>query len=638
MLLGATGIPVLAFMSTTLYRKEGLLWYVLSTRRIRMPINSKDREHILNAVKQLNIQAHNGFNNFSKNINLPETIVLDINDIPSLQAIVKTIYALNQEKPDAERILLRTAAGGEEKPYSHSYSFTNGVNADVIIRLVGQDFNKIEPAEQKNVMRIGASLQIGNTDKTLYEKYDLALPTSSLIPYVTVAGLATNAGHGTGKDQPSFSGLIQGMTLCLPNGDIVRLDAKHPDFATIRAANLGLFGIIIDLDLACIKASKMQCIMQKRSIPELIDDIKNGLLLDDPYISIMYVPTYQANELTNKEFKNVIIYRWQPIDKSNQDVNNKPILSHLRQNIEINLSEDMHITDLLRAHPEIIPYYNKYLVSHVAIGEKDSMSIGPWYTMHYQNAYPWDIDDADYLFQVHNNCNEVVIAIEQVVSTLTQFAANKQYPIVDAIYLRLFKGTNGGLSSSPHTDNTYVCGLDMVTSNGIKGYQEFKNEMSNFFINGPLKSKPHWGKYLPESVDYAKLYGDKYHAFIMALHNWYKKHDIRIENSMLLTAYFCHLLQLPYAPISRQASEISTVNTTATPSHAKTQEMIQSLLTYLDGQKEVDDVALRKRLNMLYAAHETSRALTLFKARQEATDRRDTNMQVESEKPCCAIL
>jgi len=108
----------------------------------------------------------------------------------------------------------------------------------------------------------------------------------------------------------------------------------------------------------------------------------------------------------------------------------------------------MHITDLLREFPVIIPYYMRYLVSRVAIGSKDNISVGPWYTMHYQTAFPWDIDDADYLFKVSQDSREISAALEKIVATLTNDTKNHRYPVIDAVYMRMFQGTNGGLSTS----------------------------------------------------------------------------------------------------------------------------------------------------------------------------------------------
>ena len=513
-----------------------------------MTISKYEMEKIVEVANQHNVKVKEGWKNFSENLDVSNALVLEIEDVKSLQAIVAQIHDINQQKNSDERILLRAAAGGRNQEYSESYSFTPGAEGDVIIHLVGKEFREIKETENKNVMSIGASMQIGEIDTELYEKYNLSLPTSSLIPYVTAAGLSANAGHGTGKDQPGFCGLIKAMTVCLPNGRIVRIDEKHKDFETIRASHLGLFGIVLNLELECASAKKMICYMDVSNIPDFISKVKSGLFHKFPYVSVMYVPTYQSNELMSTKYNNVIIYCWTPVDKEIPDQNSCPKLAHFGQEIEIQLEKGLNITDLLRDCPHLIPYFTRYLVSKAAIGSKDITAIGPWYNMHYQTAFPRDIDDADYLFEVSEDCKEVTVALEKIIHSLTAFAKNNKYPITDAVYLRLISGTNGGLSTSAHTKGNYVCGLDMVSSNGISGYTQFKNEMAKYFLEGELKAKPHWGKYVPLDIDYRKMYGKSFDIFVNALEEWYKQHNIKLDHSMLLNRFHCDVLQLPYHP------------------------------------------------------------------------------------------
>jgi len=171
---------------------------------------------------------------------------------------------------------LRVAAGGKTenghpKEYSESFSLSPCAAGDVIVRLIGPEFQKIDVVDEKNnIVCVGAGVQIGELDKILYEKYKLCLPTSSLIGFVTFVGLITNAGHGTGRNEGSVAELIVAITFCLPNGEILRIDAEHLDFETIRACNLGLFGVILNVEIKCAPAKKLQCVMEARSINELV--------------------------------------------------------------------------------------------------------------------------------------------------------------------------------------------------------------------------------------------------------------------------------------------------------------------------------------------------------------------------------
>lgn len=605
-----------------------------------MSITQEEKELLINLSGKNKIRLKKGWKNFSENLNAPEVLVMDIEDIESLSNLVAKIDEINQTKAPAQRIILRTAAGGRETEYSQSFSFTPGAEADVIIRLVGNEFRSIQKTSQQNVVCVGGSVQIGELDTELFEKHNLSLSTSSLIPYVTVAGLAANAGHGTGKDQPGFCGLIKAMTLCLPNGKIVRIDHTHPDFEAIRASNFGLFGIVINMELECIEAKNMICVMDVSNIPDLIKKIKDGLFFKYPYVSVMYMPTYQPDEMTSERYNNVIIYNWMPADKNMPIQNSHPTLAHFTQELEIKSENVLRITDLYRDKPQLIPYFMRYLVTKAGIGSKDAISVGPWPTVHYQTAFPHDIDDADYLFEVGKGCDEILQALETIVTSLTKQAAKGEYPITDAMYFRFISGSeedelkpgNVGLSTSAHKKGKYVCGLDMVSSNGIPGYSEFKEEMKAYFLNSELHAKPHWGKYVPLDVDYRKVYGEEiFDHFVDVLENWYKTHNIKISNSMLLNSFFCQVLQLPYQP-ELGLDQFHAFNRETMRTNSKW--LASKIAKNLDG-----DIAeakeLKKRLKGIDNGKVANNKSTVF---QQPTAAKKQDEVVRRENKSCCVL
>lgn len=358
-----------------------------------MSLHDQDKKALVEIARRNHAKftTKNGWHNFTGHQDEPFALVLDVQDKESLQIIMRALFELNQKHKPEERLTLRAAAGGLNEKYSQSFSFSDVSEADVIVRLVGKEFQHVErvPGESA-IVNVGGSIQIGTLHKILDEQFDLTLPTSSLIPYVTVAGLTATGGHGTGIDQPSFPGLIRSMTMCLPNGDIVKIDKNHPDFETIRGAHLGLFGIVLDVDLECIPGKKLECLMQVRSVPQFLEEVKNGLFVNPewPNTSVLYLPFYK-NDLTDKDAKNVIIYRWHPVDKNIKDVNNHPNLMRFDQAAQIELAEDFHIMDLLRAHPSLIPPYMQYLAAQLVVGDKDALRIGSWHDVaHYQNSIP----------------------------------------------------------------------------------------------------------------------------------------------------------------------------------------------------------------------------------------------------------
>ena len=115
-----------------------------------MPLTTLDTIAIGNHVRFLNksrdpknqIKISKGWENFCETSKLPQALVIDIPDEEALQSISRFIYSLNVEKNS--NIVMRPAAGGVKgkvfdclsKNYSDSFSLSNIVEADVVVRLV----------------------------------------------------------------------------------------------------------------------------------------------------------------------------------------------------------------------------------------------------------------------------------------------------------------------------------------------------------------------------------------------------------------------------------------------------------------------------------------------------------------------
>jgi hypothetical protein len=502
-----------------------------------------------------NTSVKNGWQNFMNTQQQADAIVIDVNNTQALQTLMQFFHSANQQKLPDERIIIRAAAGGHHSQYSASFSATSVANADIIIRLTGNEFKKVTRHDHSNLIRTGTSIQIGELDKFLYENFELSLPSSSLIPYVTAGGLAAAGGHGTGKNQPSFAGLLRGMTLCLETGEIVHIDKTHPDFETIIGAHNGLFGIVLDMDIECIPAKKLQCVMEKRSVPEFFEEVEKGLFESDPYVSVMYVPSYLPDELTNTAVNNVIIYRWRPVPLDTKDSHHKPCLDNLEQAVLNNLDEAINLPEILRTYPKLIPIYQRHLTAPITIGSKDSLSLGPWHEMmHYRTAYPNDLDEICGIFPVNTQPvnapqgQEIVKAMKHAITLLNEHAKRSEYPVSYAFYLRYLQGTNGGLSfTGDNTDSPNkrkVIAMDIITNKNIKGFAEFEKNMRDFFLN-EVDAKFHWGKNAPFDLDYEKLYGPRWQETKDTLEKWHRDHGIETTKSMLLNPLFSQVFKYP---------------------------------------------------------------------------------------------
>lgn len=609
-----------------------------------MPLTQDDLDRLDHVLTTPAVAAHvihkKGWRNFSRNVNLPDATVLRIKTISVLQTIMRTVYELNANKQPNERVTVRVAAGGrEDDKWSKSYSFTPGVEADIVIQLVGNEFRQIQTVDKEHhVYRLGASLQIGEVDKHLYDRGSV-LPTSSLIPYVTVAGLSANAGHGSGKDQPGFAGLIKKMTLMLPNGDIKQIDETHPDFEAIRGAHLGMFGIVLDIEVQCAPAMKLQCVMEKRSLSEFLEEVKQGLFDRDYAVSVMYVPTYLDNELFNRHVKNVIIYRYNPVPISVNDSNHTPVTDRLSQGIQISVQEKFDIDDLLREHPSLLPYYLRYLVTRTTVGCQDQIEVGPWPMFHYQTAFPRSMNDMSFLFPVSDKGGrqEIIDAYTRFVQLLADHAKRGEYPVAYATYGRYFKGTKGGLSTSAQQPDEHMFGFDVVSLPGLKGFEEFRRNMSTYLIEH-LRGRPHWGKYVPENINLAKMYDLE--AFNGVLHRWYEANHLLLDHSPFINDFAARLLNrpdlVPVLPLSAKALSSEDLAKVV-----PVKELVKCTAACIKETDE-DAIAFKKRLQMVAQTSKASNSRHSTFSSKHHEDKNDKGKQragssrcPDAEKPRC---
>lgn len=513
-----------------------------------MTLMTHERLAICDFIKKekLAIEASSGWQNHSGFKSNPRALVLDVDNTPSLQQVLQFITALNDKKTAAFRTLVRPAAGGLGTKYSQSYSINGIDDADIVVRLVGKEFTEINSVDvESKTVSIGPSIQIGDLNRRLYDNHQLTLSTSSLNPYISFMGLAANNGNGTGREQPCIAGLIQSMTVCLTNGRIVRLDKSHPDFETIKTASQGLFGFVLSLEITCIEAKKLSLVAEVMSLAELIEEINTGLFPRDPYVSVLIVPMYQPDELTNRCYRNVCVYRWHPVSLDTPDHNAPTYFTHLKQEVETSLYDCINLGEFLSAHPQFTPWFTRYIARGIAIGETTHRSVAPWYSSaHHQTGYPKAVEDIGFLFRVSPNCHEAVEALHRVFSQLSTQAERGEYPIISGIYLRYLKGTPAGRALSEADENRQICAFDMASHHEASGQPVFRKTMAEFFQK-QLGAWPHLGKYIPDD------YRFKTPDFVRALEQWHMENGLALERSMLLTPHYCKLLELPYEVAKR---------------------------------------------------------------------------------------
>jgi hypothetical protein len=527
-----------------------------------MSLSAEDRELVIEFAKTLGVHvSKDGWENFAHNIINKNALRFRFQTIEQVCKVNEFVGDLNRRN-GYPAITMRTAAGGKGTEYSQSFSFTDcvGADTDIVCHLLGAEdspffeITVVDPV--RKIVRFGANVQVGTADKIGYENREISanLPTASLIPYPTVVGLLMNAGHGTGKDQPAVAGLVEAITICGPDGKIRRIDRNDPKyggakFDTLIGANMGLFGTVLNVELRCRPAAKIKSTLIKTNIAQFEKMVAEGLFDKYPYVSAMYMPTYRQDELKETCEPNLEVVIWEPVDNElelaethNEDKHNHPETRFIEQEASIRINDAINIPQLLSAHKQLIPYMMR-LIAAIEIGNQNETTVGPWGTQaHYQVAYPAPkppatLDDVDCLFPTTGtNCPEIVSALKHVAGRLGELAKQNIFPVIDAIYLRYFKGFKGGLSTSSFTHGDHVCAFDIVSSANIPGWQVFKLEMMQYFINA-LDAKLHLGKTVlvdgkfPVDNYMSRAYGQHYTDFINLLKEYYEECELPLEKS-----------------------------------------------------------------------------------------------------------
>ncbi len=531
----------------------------------------KLRKYLNHPEIKKHIKIREEFRNYTDSQINPDAIVIDIEDMDTLKNILRIIHALNNAKPANDPISVRAVAGGrkENDEYSASYSATEITKADINLRLTGHAFTNIERLADSNVVRVGGSVQMLELQKYIEKKYGLVLPTASLIPYVTVAGLSATGGHGTGRDMPSFVGLIRGATIITAHGEEVRLDRSNPDFEVLMSAHCGMLGVIKDMDIDCMPAKKLQNIQEKRSLAELFDEIRNGLFLKNEYVSVLISPLYRNDELTNRRLKNVDIITQKPVPLTTHNVNHHPSLDHFKQEAEMRAEQLVNVPEFLRQHEELIPLYMQNLVSPASIGNKDEFSEGDWATQwHFRTAFPHpdcgnDTTEKSVLDEIcafipvkdvaRNEAHgeEIIRFLEDLYAKMRDEMERGEYAVNYAIFIRFLAGSKAGLSCTAVPDGYHSCAIDITTIGNAGGFDEVKRYITDITLN-EYHGNFHPGKNWTAGLDYRRIYGDKLDQYKQALVRWNQKNHIDEARNPFLNELMREVLQYPQRQLQAQ--------------------------------------------------------------------------------------
>lgn len=537
-----------------------------------MALTKKQREAIIDLIKRENLYLdyveNAQWSNFCKTLVLSDVLLLKIKNVNAVQRIIEKIDELNRQVDPEERITCRVAAGGrKDQVDSNSFSLTPWVEADIIINLdlAASDEYAIEQIDETTV-RAKPGPQIKAFDEILDSKKLATKSPPSLIHRVTPFGLAAIGCHGTDMKNGAYSDNIKSITFLLMNGQLKKIDrnTNPDDFDLIASAHLGLFGIVVEMELECKPAEKLERIETAMSFPEFVEAVETGELprKDYPMLSVFYVPTYD-NDLENREHKNVKVIEYKPVPLYTENENFNPECDDLAQWLQVELEENLRVTDVLALFPKLVPLFMRYIVAHYAVGDGTVKSIGPAPAQyHYQTRYPNSINDLDGLFPLSADFHEMVAAFKKVAKETQEAKERGEAPVTFGAYGRIFQNKRYPATLAPgshHSEKDYTCGFDVVSSPGAAGFERFRDTLVQYLIE-ELNSKLHWGKYVPldKGIDYEKMYGKDMQKFKKTLKKFYRDNGLELEKSPFLTAFPCQILSMKkYMPAVQDRITVS---------------------------------------------------------------------------------
>lgn len=518
--------------------------------------------------------------NYMESVKKPKAVVVQVDNEKQVQDIMRAVKKQNAQHPD-HKISVKGTAGWADKEstwccfpwakvheqrYNESFSFSEGSVADVIIRFSPkyqgvQKLGEMEhtpPVDSKNPLDylrvyeilVTAGVQIAKLAQKLRD-FGLSLRTVSMLSWASAVGLAGTGGHGTGRDEPAFSGQITGLRICDYEGKIREITVADDDFATLCAAHSGALGIVLSMTMKVVEAFNLKETIHNFPDAKTMGPYLSKLLAENQYFSLIGVPGQGTplDELGSQDKWQIRL--WNYTDEAPTQNQNPPYAADARslaQELSVRAGDSVQEFLLDSKLIKLLPYYLSLTATAITEmrGTKPIVDHENNIT-HYQAAFPKQMRDTSYILPVKDSeAGDVLAAVLQKIEDLTQAAiARDECPVTYAVYARYIKGTNGGLSTtSTNSEDEYILAIDIVTHPNAPGIANFEKELLAYFSEIGIQPRFHLGKNFPFGIhSYADfLKPEAIAQYKEALVKWYGSEEA-LEASPFITPYFKQMLE-----------------------------------------------------------------------------------------------
>lgn len=161
-------------------------------------------------------------------------------------------------RPESAAELAEVVAGtGRVKALGSRHSFNRIGDTDGVHVLLDALPQHIELDSALQTVRVSGAVSYGTLCRTLQQS-GVAIHNLASLPHISVAGAVQTGTHGSGVNNPSLAGAVEGIDLVRPSGEQVSLSRADGAEFLGSVVGLGALGIVTGLELAVRPSFRMR--------------------------------------------------------------------------------------------------------------------------------------------------------------------------------------------------------------------------------------------------------------------------------------------------------------------------------------------------------------------------------------------
>ena len=141
------------------------------------------------------------------------------------------------------------ARAGRIKALGSRHSFNRVGDTDGVHVLLDALPQHIELDSERQTVRVSGGVSYGALCRTLQQS-GVAIHNLASLPHISVAGAVQTGTHGSGVNNLSLAGAVEGIDLVRPSGEQVSLSRADGEEFLGSVVGLGALGIVTGLELA----------------------------------------------------------------------------------------------------------------------------------------------------------------------------------------------------------------------------------------------------------------------------------------------------------------------------------------------------------------------------------------------------